>query len=389
MRNINREYLFIRIMTFFRYFGDCMFYGYFYLFLKSKGLLENEIGAICALTPIITLACNPFWNHLSKNANTNRNIMRIITVLEGIFIILYTGFDSVEAIAVITCLVAIVGSPFYNLHDGFTATFAETYQKNYTSIRFIGTFAYFCATLTAAIILHFMPLGYNVLLMIGGIIFISVSFWFFLIKPIDLSLTKGGEKVVRNYKQVFKNKTFWFYMLMFFLLNTIPYTADNYVSLYYTEYLEISSSSWSLIFAVTLMTEFIVLLVLSKIGDKFNNAILFLLSGTVYMLRALAFALSLPTPVLIFITLLRGLSYGCFVHANIRLLKRICGIENVTTAYFVLGIGVAVVQTISHFTFGNLISVVGYPSFFMVVASIGIIGNILHWSYLIKKKFSY
>ena len=137
------------------------------------------------------------------------------------------------------------------------------------------------------------------------------------------------------------------------------------------------------------MTEFIVLLVLSKIGDKFNNAILFLLSGTVYMLRALAFALSLPTPVLIFITLLRGLSYGCFVHANIRLLKRICGIENVTTAYFVLGIGVAVVQTISHFTFGNLISVVGYPSFFMVVASIGIIGNILHWSYLIKKKFSY
>ena len=64
-------------------------YTYFYLFLKSKGLLENEIGAICALTPIITLACNPFWNHLSKNANTNRNIMRVITVLEGIFIILY------------------------------------------------------------------------------------------------------------------------------------------------------------------------------------------------------------------------------------------------------------------------------------------------------------
>ena len=31
MENIEKEYLMLRIMTFFRYFGDCFFYGYFYL----------------------------------------------------------------------------------------------------------------------------------------------------------------------------------------------------------------------------------------------------------------------------------------------------------------------------------------------------------------------
>ena len=66
----NREYMLIRIMTFLRYFADCLFYGYFTLSLMSKGFNESEVGLICAFTPVVALLANPLWNVFSKNANS-------------------------------------------------------------------------------------------------------------------------------------------------------------------------------------------------------------------------------------------------------------------------------------------------------------------------------
>ena len=103
-RNIEKEYILLRIMTFFRYFGDCFFYGYFYLFLQSRGLTESTIGMISSLTPIVALISNPLWSHLSKNANHNRIIMMIITVLEGIAILIFTRVNVLEMIALLTIL---------------------------------------------------------------------------------------------------------------------------------------------------------------------------------------------------------------------------------------------------------------------------------------------
>ncbi len=389
MRNINREYLIIRLMTFFRYFGDCLFYGYFYLFLKSRNLLESQIGAICAITPIVSLLCNPFWNVLSKNANTNRNIMRVITILEGIFIILYTKCYSLEMIALITCLVAMVGSPFYSLHDGFCGTYAEVYQKNYTKIRFIGTFAYFCGTIAAALVLRLMPNNYSLLLVLGGVIFISVSVWFFFIKPIDLKLISDSSEIKRDYKAVLKNKVFWFYMFIYFILITIPYSTDSYVGLYFTEHKDIDSSIWSLVFGSVILVEFFILLFLSKHGDRFDNTKLFFIAGLAYSFRAIILAFNPPLPLLIMGALFRGIGYGFFVHVNIRLIKRICGIENVTAGLFILAIGVALVQTISSYVFGNLVQLLGYPMFFGIIAIIGLLGNVIHFIYLKTNGFSY
>jgi MFS family permease len=228
-KNIEREYLLLRIMTFIRYFGDCLFYGYFILFLKSRNLTESTIGMVSALTPIIALISNPLWSHISKNANHNRRIMMIITVLEGIAILIFTQVSVIEMIALLTILVSFVGSPFYSLHDGFIGTFAKTYNKDYTRIRFIGTLAYFAATLVAALLLKVSSNNYSILLYISGACFILISLFFIWIKPIDLKLTKGGEEVKRNYKAILKNKTFALYMIIYFLVITVSFAADNYV----------------------------------------------------------------------------------------------------------------------------------------------------------------
>ena len=63
--------------------------------------------------------------------------------------------------------------------------------------------------------------------------------------------------------------------------------------------------------------------------------------------------------------------------------------ENVTTALFILSIGITIIQTLSNYLFGNLIVLVGYPIFFLIIGLVGILGNIIHLIYLSNHKFNY
>lgn len=388
-RNVEKEYLMLRIMTFFRYFGDCLFYGFFYLFLESRGLGGSKIGLITALTPIVALISNPLWSHLSKNANHNRIIMMIITVLEGIAILVFTQVTAIEFIMLLTILVSFVGSPFYSLHDGFIGTFAKTYNKDYTKIRFLGTFAYCTATIAASIILKFTDNNYNILLMISGCLFILISLFFISVKPIDLSLTKEGQEVKRNYKAIVKNKTFILYMIVFFLVNTVSFAADNFVGMYFTNYHKLQPSIWSLIFSGILLCEFITMFILSRKKIKLNLNVLWVVVSILYPLRSLIFALDLPLPVTMVAATLRGFSYGMILVVNVRCIEKICGIENVTSALFVMAIFTAIVQALSSFVFGNVIEKIGYHPFFAIVSLCGFIGMALNLIYQIKHKFQY
>lgn len=388
-RNVEKEYFILKLLTFFRYFGDCLFYGYFFLFLNSKGLDESLIGTICSLTPLVALICNPFWNHLSKNANVNRIIMMIITVFEGVFILLFTQVSVFEMLALLTCLVAFVGSPFYSLHDGFLATYAKTYGKDYTRIRSIGTLAYFFGTIAASVILKVTFNNYDVLLYISGSIFVLISLLFMFIKPIDLSIVDEGKKLNRNYKAILQNKTFHFYMIVYFLVVTVSYSADSFVSLFFTNQLELSPSVWSVVFGAIILTEFIITIILSSDKFKKNVNIIWVIITFLYPLRSLIFAIDIPTPFIIAGALLRGVSYGLLITANVRCIEKICGIENVTVAFFILAIFTAIIQAVSNFTFGSIIEAIGYRMFFLIVAGIGFIGAIINLVYQIANKFEY
>ena len=388
-RNIEKEYLILRILTFIRYFGDCFFYGYIYLFLKSRGLDESQIGMITALTPLVALASNPLWSGLSKNANYNRKIMMIITVLEGIAIILFTQVNTIEAIALLTILVAFVGSPFYSLHDGFIGTFAKSYNKDYTKIRYYGALAYFSASMVAALLLNLSNNNYNLLFWCCGISFVAVTFFFNFVKPIDLALVKDGEEVKRNYKAILKNKTFLVYMIVFFLVNTVSFAADNFVGLYFTEYHNLSSSQWSLILASLILTEFITMVIFSKKTEKLNLNVIWVLITILYPIRSIIFAVGAPLPIAIVAACFRGLGYGMILVVNIRCVEKICGIENVTAAFFIMAIFTAVIQALSYTVFGSFIKNMGYQFFFMIVALCGALGFIINIIYQIKHKFKY
>ena len=134
MKTNNKTYIYIILMTFIRYLGDCFFYAYLVLFLRNRGLLETQIGIITAISPLVAIIASIIWNHFAKNVNINRIMMIIITIVEGILIFTYTKATLFESFIIITVLIALVGSPFYTLHDGFCEAFA-VYKMDYQLMR--------------------------------------------------------------------------------------------------------------------------------------------------------------------------------------------------------------------------------------------------------------
>ena len=384
----DRQYVMLILMTFCRYMGDCFFYAYLFLFLKSRGLLENQIGLITCVTPLVAIIVNPLWNHLAKNVNINRLLMVILSTLEGICIFFFTRCNILETFVIVTVLIAIIGSPFYAFHDGFCEAFAKIHDKNYALIRSAGTFGYVVATLIAALLLHLTSDNYDLLFYLSTTLCILTSFWFIFIKPIDLKLVSKEENPNREYKYVLKNGSFWLFLLIDLLVIGFSYGADQYTSLYFTEFKNLSVSYWSLISASILITEFVVMLFTMKMKHM-NENVAIIAVGFCYLIRCLVFALNLPLPFLIASSLLRGVAYGLYLPYVIKALEKICGLKNLTCAVFILTIAKCFIRALAIFSFGNLITSLGYLNFYFVSGVIVLIGIIINLIYNIKHKFKY
>ena len=207
--------------------------------------------------------------------------------------------------------------------------------------------------------------------------------------PLELNITKEGEEVKRNYKALLNNKTFIVYMIVFFLVNTVSFAADSFVGLFFTTQYNLSSSNWSLIYASFLLAEFITMFLLSRRSDKINVNIVWIIVTILYPLRSLIFALNLPLPITIVAASFRGISYGLILSVNVKCIEKICGIENVTAALFIMAIFTAIVQAISSFVFGGMIEEIGYQFFFIIVSACGFLGMIINLIYQIKHNFKY
>jgi predicted MFS family arabinose efflux permease len=373
-------------MTFFRYLGDCFFYAYLVLFLKDRGLLESQIGIIIAINPLAAILASLIWNHFAKNVNINRIMMIVITIIEGILIFNYTKATIIDSFIALTIITALIGTPFYSLHDGFCEAFAEINNKSYATIRSFGALGYFVATLLSAFILYVSKDNYDILFYLASILFILTSLWFKFIKPIDLKKIDNEPK--RNYEAVLKNKTFWIFLIIDVIIFGASYGADSYVSLYFTEIKGLSPTVWSIVFGGMLGLEFVIMIISSRF-KHINENIALIIYGVSFFLRSLILAFDLPLPFIIIASLLRGVAYGFYFPYLVKAIKNICGLKNVTCALFVLFIFKSIFKSIALVSFGTLIEFVGYYKFYMISAIVLFIGVALNLIFNLVHKFKY
>ena len=123
------SYHYTKFIFFIRYLADALFYCYPALYLASVGISEGLIGTILSLTTITGLILNPIWSIVVKNNKVHRILLFVLSIIEGALIITYGNVTSVEGLMALTCLMAVVASPYYNLLDGYAAGLCNKYVR--------------------------------------------------------------------------------------------------------------------------------------------------------------------------------------------------------------------------------------------------------------------
>ena len=356
-----------KLFYFVRYFGDALFYPFMSLYFISKGVTESELGLILAITPIATILVNPFWNFLAKDLRVIRLILKIMTLIEGALIITLTQVSGFELYALIICLIALLCSPFISIQDGFTATFANQNNIEYTAIRIHASIAYVIASAIAGMVVVY--LGYGVLFSISGALFILTTLIAFWIKPFKNELQRQNAPQ-RDIKALLKNKDFYKYLVFYTLMIGAVRVGDSFFGVYMTNVKGLDTTQYGFLYAAFVLVEVIVIRILINKGQLISEHKLMIVTAILFILRFVAYSLIDDPIALSVITMLRGVAWGIFLFANIRYVLKIVKVENVTSAIMILTLLFSVFTAVGNFLFGRLVKALDYSWLYLILAAI-------------------
>lgn len=380
--NAKSQKIMIRIMFFIRYFGDALFYSFLQLFLAYKGLKEGDIGFINSLRPLIVVICNPLWSLVSKDINSNRKIMRVITIIEGLLIAFICNSTGIIALSIFIVLLSLFDSPFYSLLDGYTCAYALEKEEKYSDIRMFGSLAYVFGNIIGGYLIEYV--GFDITFIISGGFMILTSLLFQFIKPLKTPQKEAKETNKGSFKEIFTNKKFYLYILFYLGVVTISTFGDEFLSLYLANR-GVSSKDYGIIASIIIVAEVVSMFIYGKIGRKIKDSHVYLLVAFVYMLRSLFIGLDLPLYIVIPFTCLRGVSWGLVLSVHINYLRKLVGVNNVTTSIFVLSLITSIFQIIGLNIVGNVVETLGYNVLYISISIIIAITAICAFVYTFLK----
>ncbi|MGD9679453.1 MAG: MFS transporter [Vulcanibacillus sp.] len=363
-----------KIFYFLRYFGDAFFYPFMTMYFIYKGMQENQVGIILAITPIITILVNPIWNFIVKDTKISRLVLKIMTLLEGLFIILLTQISGLELYALLIGLIAFFCSPFISIQDGYTSTYTNIHKIEYSSIRIYASIAYVIASAIAGFIIQYI--GYTLPFIISGTFFALTALVAFWIKPIERDIIQEKKKK-RDLKALFRNANFYKYLIFYTLVIGAVRIADSYFGIFLTNELNLSLSMYGLLYAGFVSVEVITLRFLTIKGSLYQERTLIMIASLLFFIRIFTYALYLPLGLMLAITMLRGLSWGTIIYTNIKYVIKIVKVENITSAILFMTLTFSLFIGIGNFIFGSLIKVIGYQWLYVIDAGLILIGLLI------------
>jgi len=362
-----------KLFFFIRYFGDALFYPFMSIYFIAKGISEQQLGIILAITPIATVIVNPIWNYIVKDTRISQIVMRVMTLIEGVLIIAITQVSGFELYALLVCLIAMLCSPFISIQDGFSATFANENQIEFSSLRIYASIAYVIATAIAGFLILF--LGYEFLFIISGVFFLITVFISWWIKPLDKAKDQS-ERPKRNFQALMRNKEFFKYLLFYTLIAGTIRIGDSFFGVYVTNDMGLNTNWWGIIYAAFVLLEVIVLRFLTLKGYQFSEKKLFLIANVLILFRYITYSLNLPLPIIIITTMLRGVSWGIYLYAHMKYIIKIVKMENITMAILIVTLLSSIYAGVGSVGAGWVINVFGYQVFYLVLTGLITIGLI-------------
>lgn len=378
-----------KVLTTIRYLGDAFFYPFFALYLKSIGLVENRIGFILSISPILSILSNPLYSYLCKDINKTKSVLKIITILEGIIIITISFSSNFYLVSALTVLLALFGSCHYGLLDSITSFYANNTSISYSSIRIFGSCAYIIGTTLGGYVTKYFD--FKVCFIISGLLFIICgAFYNSLLNFNNDEIISKKVDIKSTLKYLFKNKSFIFFIIFYCLLMGTQATTDSFFSLY-LESRGISSDQYGLIYSFFVLFEVITLFILNKIAKNSKKELtypLLFVSSILLSVRMLGNFLDLNIYIVIGLSSLRGIGYAFILHTSFSYVQKIVRKDSASVAIMLLTFFYSIHLALWNNINGSIIKTYSYNIFYLISLIFALIAIMLSLFKLVKKESS-
>ncbi|MGI6359528.1 MAG: MFS transporter [Acholeplasmatales bacterium] len=346
-----------------RYLGDASFYAFFALYLSLVlGYKEDTIGLILMILPLVGMIFNIIFSLSAKNINYNRTFMIIMTVIEGILLIILLQVTNLPIIIFIVFLLAIVGQPFYSLYDGYTALYSVQSETNYSSIRLYGSLGYAVGALVSGYVTK--NLGYHYAFYSAAGLFIILALVLYLIKPLEL---KEELKLKPNTKELLKNKKYIKFAIFYVISLSSLFLGGAFLGTYF-DFKGLGSDILGMVTFAGVIMEIIVLIVYAKWGKKFSMTWIMLSIVATNFIIFFTYSFNVSKYVIISIALIRSIGMGGLLYIGVEYIKQNVKSKNTTLAITLYTSLRFLVYSLLVFGSGYFIVDFGYYSFYLMVS---------------------
>lgn len=346
---MTRENIKYKTLTTIRYLGDGFFYPFFALYLVSIGLLEAKVGFILSISPLLAIIMNPIYSKIcGNNVKKLKITLGVISILEGVAVLLIGLNTNFYAITTITIFLAMFGACHYGLMDSLVSIYADNTGQNYSGIRLYGSAAYIVATSSGGYLCKLV--NYQLTFGICAGLFVISGFLYLFLNNIELDNQKQEKKSdFKDYKLILKNKSFVLFMIFYGISMGIIFT-NNYFFPTYLETRGIGSDIYGLVYAYFVLVEVILLVIFARIKRKLSPYILLIIASLATVLRIIPCYFDAPIWVVISVSGLRGVGYAIMLNVSYQYVVDLLGEDKATKGIMLA----TLIYSISLFAFDNL-----------------------------------
>jgi len=364
-----------QLAIFIRYAGDAFIYPFLALYFSHIGLDNSQIGLIMMILPLVAIFINPIWSTLSKNINSNRHFVRILSIIEAIAAVLLVHIGTnIWLIVLIVFIIGVVGQPIYILLDSILVTYARLENYEYSKIRLFGSFAYMVTVLFSGMIAAY---SYKLAFIIGASLFTLTSLLITWIKPLDLDKDMLLEQKAQP-KLLMKNKKYWAYVMVVTLTLSTMFVFDTYLPVFLKDLYGFGEAEYGYLMAGFIAFELVILLILSRVGKKIPNFYLYLGMILSLVIRFGIYALSqytsIPIEVIVAVTMLRSIPISFSIYMMMVMITKLVAPFNVTFATTVMS-SIRSIYTTILVLFGGYLTkdINNYKYWFLLGAGLAIL----------------
>lgn len=346
-----------------RYLGDSSFYPFFPLYLSVVlGYKEDTIGLVLMILPLVGMIANIIFSISAKNINFNRIFMIIMTLIEGILIIILMQVTDLPIIILMVFFLAVIGQPFYSLFDGYTAVYSAQSNDNYSKIRLYGSLGYAVGALISGYVTR--HLGYHYAFYSAAGFFIILSVILYFIKPLDL---KEELRLKPNAKELLKNKKYVKFAIFYVISLSSLFLGGAFLGTYF-DFKGLGSDVLGIVTFVGVIMEIIVLTIYAKWGHKFKTSWIMLSIVATNFIIFFTYSFNVSKYVIMSVALIRAIGMGGLLYIGVEYIKANVKSKNTTLAITLYTSLRFLVYSLLVFGSGYFIVDFGYYSFYLMVS---------------------